>query len=55
LKEAYFRGEKFEAVSDDSTVASSDADFSGDTLDVSNDPAMANYTAAISKFAKLDD
>ena len=55
LKEAYFRGEKFEAVSDDSTVASSDADFSGDTLVTLGDPAMANYTAAISKFAKLDD
>ena len=56
LKEAYFKGEKFEAVSDDSTVASSDADFSGDTIDVSTgDPAMAGYTAAISKFAKLDD
>ena len=52
LKEAYFKGEKLEAVSDESNVASSDADFSGDQP---VRDGMTNYTAAISKFAKLDN
>ena len=55
LKEAYFKGEKFEAVSDDSGVASSDTDpLSTDEVQNAN-PSMSGYTAAISKFAKLDD
>ena len=55
LKEAYFKTEKFEAVSDDTTVASSDTDpLSTDKVQNAN-PDMAGYTAAISKFAKLDD
>ena len=55
LKEAYFKGEKFEAVSDDSGVASSDTDpLSTDQVQNAN-PSMTGYTAAISKFAKLDD
>ena len=55
LKEAYFKGEKFEAVSDDSGVASSDTDpLSTDAVQNAN-PSMTGYTAAISKFAKLDD
>ena len=55
LKEAYFKGEKFEAVSDDSGVASSDTDsLSTDQVQNAN-PHMTGYTAAISKFAKLDD
>ena len=55
LKEAYFKSEKLEAVSDDTNVASSDTD-SLSTDEVQNvDPGMAGYTAAISKFAKLDD
>jgi len=55
LKEAYFKTGKFEAVSDDTTVASSDSDPLS-TDEVQNvDPGMAGYTAAISKFAKLDD
>jgi len=54
LKEAYFKSEKLEAVSDDTTVASSDTDPLS-TDEVQNDPSMAGYTAAISKFAKLDD
>ena len=52
LKEAYFKGEKLEAVSDESNVASSDADFSGDQP---VRDGMTNYTAALSKFAKLDN
>ena len=55
LKEAYFKSEKLEAVSDDTNVASSDTD-SLSTDEVQNvDPSMSGYTAAISKFAKLDD
>jgi len=55
LKEAYFKGEKFEAVSDDSGVASSDSDpLSTDQVQNAN-LGMTGYTAAISKFAKLDD
>jgi catabolite regulation protein CreA len=55
LKEAYFKTGKFEAVSDDTTVASSDTDpLSTDEVQNAN-PGMAGYTAAISKFAKLDD
>jgi len=54
LKEAYFKGEKLEAVSDESNVASSDADFSS-AEDVPGDPSMTRYTAAINKFAKLDN
>jgi hypothetical protein len=55
LKEAYFKSEKLEAVSDDTNVASSDTE-SLSTDEVQNiDPGMAGYTAAISKFAKLDD
>ena len=55
LKEAYFKTGKFEAVSDDTTVASSDTDpLSTDEVQNAN-PSMTGYTAAISKFAKLDD
>ena len=54
LKEAYFKGEKLEAVSDDGGVVSSDADFSS-ADDVPGDPSMTKYTAAIEKFAKLDN
>ena len=55
LKEAYFKGKKFVAVSDDSGVASSDTDpLSTDEVQNAN-PHMTGYTAAISKFAKLDD
>jgi len=55
LKEAYFKTGKFEAVSDDTTVASSDTDpLSTDEVQNAN-PHMTGYTAAISKFAKLDD
>ena len=55
LKEAYFKTGKFEAVSDDTTVASSDTDpLSTDEVQNAN-PNMTGYTAAISKFAKLDD
>ena len=53
LKEAYFKGEKLEAVSDESNVASADADF-GSQEETPVDPGMAKYTAAINKFAKLD-
>ena len=54
LKEAYFKGEKLEAVSDDGSVVSSDADFSS-AEDAPVDPSMDKYTAAIEKFAKLDN
>ena len=55
LKEAYFKSEKLEAVSDDTNVASSDTDpLSTDEVQNAN-PHMTGYTAAISKFAKLDD
>ena len=53
LKEAYFKGEKLEAVSDDGSVVSSDANFdSQDETPV--DPGMARYTAAISKSQTVD-
>ena len=54
LKEAYFKGEKLEAVSDESNVASADANF-GSQEETPVDPGMAKYTAAINKFAKLDN
>ena len=55
MKEAYFKGEKLEAVSDDGSVVSSDADFSGagDVAQPVNE-GMAQYTAALTKFANLD-
>ena len=55
MKESYFGADKLEAVSDDSTVASDDADFSGagDVAQPVNE-GMAQYTAALTKFANLD-
>ena len=55
LKESYFGIEKVEAVSDDSAVVSEDADFSGagDVAQPVNE-GMAQYTAALTKFASLD-
>jgi len=55
LKESYFGIEKLEAVSDDATVASDDADFSG-AGDVAQPvtEGMERYTAALSKFASLE-
>ena len=55
LKESYFGSEKVEAVSDDSAVVSDDADFSGagDVAQPVNE-GMAQYTAALTKFAKID-
>jgi len=55
LKESYFGADKLEAVSDDSTVASDDADFSG-AGDVAQpvSEGMEKYTAALSKFASLE-
>jgi hypothetical protein len=55
LKESYFGIEKLEAVSDDATVASDDADFSG-AGDVAQpvSEGMERYTAALSKFASLE-
>ena len=53
LKESYFGSEKMEAVSDDSTVASSDADFSS-AKDVPVNDSMSRYTSALSKFASLE-
>ena len=53
LKEAYFKGEKLEAVSDESNVAFNESEEENrDNINV--DPSMAGYTAAISKFAKID-
>jgi hypothetical protein len=53
LKEAYFKGEKLEAVSDESNVAFNESEEeSKDNINV--DPSMAGYSAAISKFAKID-
>ena len=53
LKEAYFKGEKLEAVSDESNVAFNESEEeSVDNINV--DPSMAGYTAAISKFSKID-
>ena len=56
LKESYFGSEKVEAVSDDSAVVSDDADFSGagDVAQPVNE-GMAQYTAALTKFANLDN
>ena len=55
LKESYFGEGKVEAVSDDSAVVSDDADFSGagDVAQPVNE-GMAQYTAALTKFANLD-
>ena len=55
LKESYFGTGKVEAVSDDSAVVSEDADFSGagDVAQPVNE-GMAQYTAALTKFASLD-
>ena len=55
LKESYFGIAKVEAVSDESTVVSSDADFSGagDVAQPVNE-GMARYTTALSKFSKLE-
>tara|TARA_B100000579_G_C22784354_1_gene831060 strand:+ start:12 stop:1445 length:1434 start_codon:yes stop_codon:yes gene_type:complete len=51
LKEAYFKGEKLEAVSDESNVAFNESE---EENSKPVDPSMAGYTAAISKFAKID-
>jgi hypothetical protein len=51
LKEAYFKGDKLEAVSDESNVAFNESDEEDNKV---VDPSMAGYTAAISKFAKID-
>ena len=55
MKESYFGIEKLEAVSDDSAVVSEDADFSGagDVAQPVNE-GMSRYTAALSKFSKLE-
>jgi hypothetical protein len=55
LKESYFGEGKVEVVSDDSAVVSEDADFSGagDVAQPVNE-GMAQYTAALTKFANLD-
>ena len=55
LKESYFGIAKVEAVSDESTVVSSDADFTGagDVAQPVNE-GMARYTTALSKFSKLE-
>ena len=53
LKEAYFKGDKLLAVSDESNVAFNESDEENkDNINV--DPSMAGYTAAISKFSKID-
>jgi len=51
LKEAYFKGEKLEAVSDESNVAFNESNEDENKV---VDPSMSHYTAAISKFAKID-
>ena len=55
LKESYFGVKTLEAVSDDSTVVSDDADFSGNG-DVASpvSESMSKYTSALSKFSKLE-
>ena len=53
LKEAYFKGEKLLAVSDESNVAFNESD-EEDKDNINVDPSMAGYTAAISKFSKID-
>ena len=54
LKESYFGIDKVEAVSDDSAVVSSDADFTGagDVAQPVNE-GMQQYTAALTKFANI--
>ena len=55
LKESYFGEGKVEMISDDSAVVSEDADFSGagDVAQPVNE-GMSQYTAALTKFAKLN-
>ena len=53
LKEAYFKGDKLEAVSDESNVAFNESE-EEDKDNINVDPSMAGYTAAISKFSKTD-
>jgi len=53
LKEAYFKGEKLEAVSDESNVAFNETE-EENKENINVDPSMAGYTAAISKFSKID-
>jgi len=53
LKEAYFKGEKLLAVSDESNVAFNESE-EEDKDNINVDPSMAGYTAAISKFSKTD-
>ena len=53
LKEAYFKGDKLEAVSDESNVAFNESD-EENKENINVDPSMAGYTAAISKFSKID-
>ena len=53
LKEAYFKGDKLEAVSDESNVAFNESD-EENKENINVDPSMAGYTAAISKFSKTD-
>ena len=54
LKESYFGVKNLEAVSDESTVASDDADFTGagDVAQPVNEE-MTQYTAALTKFGKV--
>ncbi len=52
LKEAYFKGDKLEAVSDESNVAFNESE--EDAVAKPTDPSMASYTAAIEKFSKID-
>ena len=47
-------GKKIYAVNHDGSVVSGDADFSS-ADDAPKDPSMTKYTAAIEKFAKLDN
>ena len=53
LKEAYFKGDKLLAVSDESNVAFNESE-EEDKDNINVDPSMAGYTAAISKFSKTD-
>ena len=53
LKEAYFKGDKLLAVSDESNVAFNESE-EEDKDNINVDPSMAGYTAAISKFSKID-
>ncbi len=54
LKEAYFKGDKLEAVSDESNVAFNESEEEEDKDNINVEPSMAGYTAAISKFSKLE-